>query len=113
MTLSSLNRLAFQYAQSLGLIERCFHAPYLSTNAQGERVFGPEQPFDARWVHQPQRVQNPEGVEVWSQGHLTGERMPDINPSDRVTLPDGRQPAILSVSTGRAHGRRIYQKVFF
>lgn len=113
MSLTRLNTAAFRKAKRLGLIETCQHQVAQGHDAQGQRQYGVAVPFEALWVHEPRLIQTTEGTQAWSQGHLMLEGTPVINPNDRVVLPDGRRPAILSIVVGRVKGQRINQQVFF
>lgn len=64
----------------------------------GEPTYGPPQRYRGRIVDKNQLVVDAEGQERLSRTTVWVYGAPMVGGSDRVTLPDGRQPFILNVS---------------
>ena len=114
MSLSSLHRQAFRQAKRLGMLSACTLETFKAYDENGNKQYQQPVSFQAVWSNEQQYVRGPEGQQVWSQGNVVIERPAlTITPKDRITLPDGAQPLILSVERAFVHNRLLHQQVFF
>ena len=103
----------FALADRNGQLITCQHEARLSVDEFGFPQYGTPTPFTAMWMSEQQRVRTAEGNEVWSTGQLAIEQAFPMTPRDRITLPDGTQPAILRVDSSASHNNLLYFQVFF
>ena len=62
------------------------------------RVYGSATAYQCRISPKPQQILDTTGREVVSTATIHFARSPEIDPEDRITLPDGSQPQILRVA---------------
>lgn len=73
--------------------------PLVGRDAQGgDATYGPPKTYRARVVDRNQLVVDAEGQERLSRTTAWIFGAPVVGTSDRVTLPDGRQPFIINVA---------------
>ncbi len=70
-----------------------------STDGYGDAVYGTASTFTARVVGKQTLVRTFEGTEELATTIVYVASTGTINPSDRITLPDGSTPPLLAVST--------------
>ncbi len=81
------------------------------TDANGRPTYGPAKTLQCRVSPKPRKVQNMKGDEVVSSATIYPAGSPDIQPEDRITLPNGEDPPIIRVErppdTDGAHHTEI------
>lgn len=71
-----------------------------SRNLYGVTTFATlSSPFRGRYVRKNRMVRTVSGDEVVSRSHFYFHGTPGLEPEDKVTLPDGTSPPILSVES--------------
>lgn len=71
--------------------------PFASSNMYGEPAFGDAVTMQARIEGRPQMVRTATGEERVASAVVYVDSTPVVSPRDRVTLPDGSTPLVLSV----------------
>lgn len=69
-------------------------APYVSQDAYGTPTYGATQTLAARVQYKVQRITNAQGQERVSQAKVFLDGTVTVALQDKLTLPDGRSPAI-------------------
>lgn len=94
---------------------------FSSRNDFGGRTFLPGIEFSARWAQKNQLVRDASGDEVVSSANIIiGKSIdtdmtdpPTISPEDRITLPDGSTPTILSATRSYDETGPAFTRVYF
>lgn len=89
------------------------HAELVSRDDYGAPSYGTPASYSARVVYQPTRTTNSDGQEVYGKGTVWLLGTPDVDPEDRLVLPDGRTPEILSVTRPSDESGIHHTKVVF
>lgn len=88
---------------SANLLRLCPHtvqiAPFSSSNSYGEPSFGSDVAYTCLIEKKPRRVLGFDNKEIVSSVTVYLTSAPSISPRDRITLPDGSKPQILSFGT--------------
>lgn len=84
------------------LTETVGHAVYLSQDAYGKPTYAAAQPRLGRLEEHTQRVTTAQGQERVTRARLFLDGLPAVGLRDQLTLPDGTQPEILSLSAVRS-----------
>ncbi len=71
--------------------------PFLSHDRYGERTFGAGAAIQCRVQEKIERVTIPSGEEVLARGRVYLGAIVGVSTEDKITLPDGTTPEILSV----------------
>ncbi len=87
-------------------------APFQGNNPNGEPMYGTAVSYSGRTVNKNKLVRSVEGKEVVSTAQTWTFGSPGITPQDQITLPDGRQPVILSVESYPDEDGDHHQKVY-
>ena len=91
----------------------CQHEQRLGVSDDGTPQYGTPTPFDAMWLAERQRVRNADGEVVDVGGRLFVPRKYPMTELDRITLPDGTQPTIVTIdSSAVTSGATHYEVVF-
>ena len=69
--------------------------------------------IDAMWLAEQSRVRNAEGEEVLTEGKLWVPTEYPVTRIDRITLPDGTQPTVISVNAHASGSDFTHYEVFF
>lgn len=85
-----LNDLADLFAATIE------HAPATGFNGYGEPSFGTGKLYPARVVYRGRMVRAANGDQTISRGEVWIAGTPFVGLNDRITLPDGTAPLILS-----------------
>ena len=85
---------------------------FISHNANVEPTYGDSANHRARVVHKEKVVRDTQGREKVSTAQTWIFGNPDIDPQDRITLPDESQPIILSVRSYPDENGDHHQVVF-
>ena len=103
----------FGMAERHGQLLTCQHEQRLSLDGYGEGQYGTPTPFQAMWLPERQLIKDVTGQQVFSQGRLVLEGRFSMDATDRITLPDGTQPAILRIDGTADTSGFIAQEVWF
>jgi hypothetical protein len=72
--------------------------PYTGQDGFGAPTYGAAETVKGKWEAVTKQVRTPSGDEATSGDRIFFPGDPGINYDDRLTLPDGRQPPIMSIS---------------
>lgn len=87
--------------------------PYASTDAYGARTYGAAASVSARVVRKRQEIRDAGGETRISKAQVLIEGDQSVSLSDRITLPDGTMPPILSIGkTPDVGGTLVLQVVY-
>ncbi len=95
------------------MVHTCSHAALSSRDASGVPTYGSATSYSCRVVYKNQRVLSSDGNEVVARGMIWFAGVPDIDPNDKITMPDGSAPPIISVERYTDEVGLHHTKVFF
>lgn len=87
-------------------------APFAAVNGYGEPSFGTATQIQARIERTNRKVYGADGTERVATTRVYLPPSPPVSERDRLTLPDGRQPRILSVERGSDERGEHHQVVY-
>ena len=89
------------------------HEESSSRNEYGKPNHGSAASYSARVVYKNDLVRADDGAEKVSKGYVWIQGTPSVTPQDRITLPDGTTPTILSVEEFPDEDGSHHVKVYF
>lgn len=89
------------------------HAPVSSRDAYGKITYGTSTPYTARVVYRNKQVRSATGELVMAAGMVWFAGVVSISGDDKITLPDGTTPQIISVEKYADDGGDRFTKVYF
>lgn len=95
------------------LINTCYHQALSSRDASGVPTYGTAATYKCRVVYKNARVVDSYGNEVVARGMIWFMGTPNIDPNDKITMPDGDAPPIISVERYTDEVGLHHTKVFF
>jgi len=81
------------------MVQTVYIESFSSYNSHAEASYNAATPYSGRTVNKSTKVVTNEGLEVVSTAKTYIYGSPTITPKDRLTLPDGTKPKILTVSS--------------
>lgn len=87
--------------------------PFLSRDSYGVPSYSASTNYKSRVIQKPTRVLAANGEEVVAKGVIWVGASPGITAEDRITLPDGSTPPIISVSSIPDDSGDHHEKVFY
>lgn len=86
---------------------------FVNRGDYGKPVYGSARDYQARVTFRTRRVVNTGGEEVVSRGEAWLATVEPISAQDRVILPDGSEPLILSIDQVADEDGPLYTKFYF
>lgn len=87
--------------------------PFVSHDKYGEETYGAAVPIQCRVQEKIERVAIASGEEVLSRGRVYLGSITGVETKDRITLPDGTTPEILSVQKVNDEDGPHHEVLFF
>jgi hypothetical protein len=95
------------------MIDTVTHEEFANRDAYGVKSYGSAASYSARVVYKNKLVRNADGNEVLATGMVWFLGTPNVDTEDRITLPDGSTPKILSVDRFPDGDGLHHTKVYF
>lgn len=89
------------------------HEPRISRDEYGAPTFGAATSYTARIQYKTQMVRANSGEDVLASGSIIFGTVLSVTADDRITLPDGSQPLIISWESPYDEKELVYTKVYF
>lgn len=89
------------------------HTPVSSRNSYGKITYGTAVSYTARVVYRNKQVRSPSGELVMAAGTVWFAGTVSMSPDDKITLPDGSTPQIISVEKYADDVEDRFTKIYF
>lgn len=89
------------------------HTPVLSRDSYGKITYGTGVSYQSRVVYKNKQVRSANGEIVMSAGTVWFAQTISISASDKITLPDGTTPQIISVEKYPDDRGDRFTKIYF
>lgn len=89
------------------------HSPVLSRDAYGKITYGSATSYTARVVYKNKQVRSSTGELVMAEGIVWLAGVVSVSGDDKITLPDGSTPQIISVERYADDGGDRFTKLYF
>mgnify|MGYP003394488181 FL=1 len=89
------------------------HEEFSARSSYGAPAYGSPASYRARVSYESSYVRKSDGSEVLARGKVVIAGTPTVTPEDRITLPDGSTPQIITANVHADGGGAHHVSVFF